>query len=1250
MGIKGLWQLLLPTGRRVSIETLTGKRLAVDASIWLTQFLKANRDPETGAVRANAHLIGFLRRLARMLFNGIRPVLVFDGATPEIKLREIRARRERRERLNNFKGDDDNEGVKRLARRLLIANLKKQKELEKAQEKMEEGKKVKNPMEVIRSATAKGAKNTGAFASGFNLPEEEDEENTRTANEENSKDANGANGSERLENNPTSVLQEESDTEVEFVSASINQKANIEKGDQADEVLVLSDSEDYLQSLSKKQQNENNDWDKALEAAESDSENSEEESAEIPSDERELDIATISQLPSKTRVDIIEKVRRQQRMNSRREFMSVAANPMSYSQCQLKNFLKSADLNRKVKKLGKAAAQKCEDGMEGERIASDGSKRFIFTKDTDKDDEPLDRDDAENGSNGKMNLSLKKSGFMNSGAGLKSAPASEKRITQTSGVYGDDHDDGFSSDEGGFIKESCSDNTEELEIINQNQSKTKHYIIELGSSDESGKMLDSDDDDSIVEELDDDAGEGVSFDGDGSDGGGGFILNQENPEGNELPNRAIRDENVDSDDSSGGGGFILNQENLEGNELPNHAILDETVGSDDSDEGGGFMLNQANPEDNERPKHSIRDETVASDDSEESIVWEDGDVGGDVDRFTINTEGEKGSLAFADGNELINTTSDSHQKKRKLPIALDNEGRTRDSIGVTSLSNVKRKISVLNVEVEMEKSNQKSFDRSQKHDTPKYDTGRDVIEITSDNESSKTSHTKDSRDMAYNTYKRKNELAHHRSAQGPNDSTHIIELKEKDACFDDDIDDDIDWEDGDSVKLEQSHDDKEALLITNDNNSEASGGNIINLESIDSDLDPEIDKQDSNNTNFANEAALESAQATAAHLTDWAGRAVQRAIQAHLKENGSKPDSLSTKGQDRESSDDEMVESCNMEVEETPSVVYNSQPQEEVEHGIKEIDGTTATTIDTSLDGLIREEASLREEENRRERDMDTVTDEMVEEVMQLLELFGVPYLRAPAEAEAQCVELEKLGLVDGVVTEDSDAIVFGSNSVYRNIFHDKKYVEAYLSADSKAIGLGLNEKIALAMLLGGDYTEGVKGVGIVNGMEILKAFPVTSSVSDGLSSFRKWLDGFEFQDDDIDTNANLQEFRRKHKTARSRWVVPKDFPAQNVLHAYSKPVVDSSQANFSWGIPDIEALRVFCLKKMGWEVSETDRAIIPVLNEMNKGTRQTRVDSYFMRLEDNIKFADIKSKRLKEVWNMKKGDSEKTYEDILES
>ena len=75
MGVKGLWRLLLPIGRRISIETLSGQVLAIDASIWLTQFLKAMRDTRS------AHLVGFFRRLCKLKFHNIKPVFVFDGVS-----------------------------------------------------------------------------------------------------------------------------------------------------------------------------------------------------------------------------------------------------------------------------------------------------------------------------------------------------------------------------------------------------------------------------------------------------------------------------------------------------------------------------------------------------------------------------------------------------------------------------------------------------------------------------------------------------------------------------------------------------------------------------------------------------------------------------------------------------------------------------------------------------------------------------------------------------------------------------------------------------------------------------------------------------------------------------------------------------------------------------------------------------------------------------------------------------------------
>jgi hypothetical protein len=51
-------------------------------------------------------------------------------------------------------------------------------------------------------------------------------------------------------------------------------------------------------------------------------------------------------------------------------------------------------------------------------------------------------------------------------------------------------------------------------------------------------------------------------------------------------------------------------------------------------------------------------------------------------------------------------------------------------------------------------------------------------------------------------------------------------------------------------------------------------------------------------------------------------------------------------------------------------------------------------------------------------RDMDSFTLSMKQEVIDLLEVLSIPYVLAPAEAEAQCCALEELGVVDGVVVE----------------------------------------------------------------------------------------------------------------------------------------------------------------------------------------------------------------------------------------
>ena len=65
-------------------------------------------------------------------------------------------------------------------------------------------------------------------------------------------------------------------------------------------------------------------------------------------------------------------------------------------------------------------------------------------------------------------------------------------------------------------------------------------------------------------------------------------------------------------------------------------------------------------------------------------------------------------------------------------------------------------------------------------------------------------------------------------------------------------------------------------------------------------------------------------------------------------------------------------------------------------------------------------------------RNADSPTNEMYGECQELLQMFGLPYIIAPMEAEAQCAWLDEANLVDGVVTDDNDVFLFGGQHVYR--------------------------------------------------------------------------------------------------------------------------------------------------------------------------------------------------------------------------
>jgi DNA excision repair protein ERCC-5 len=59
--------------------------------------MKAMRNDQGEMIR-NAHLLGFFRRICKLLYLRVRPVFVFDGGTPALKRQTVLARRRQRDK------------------------------------------------------------------------------------------------------------------------------------------------------------------------------------------------------------------------------------------------------------------------------------------------------------------------------------------------------------------------------------------------------------------------------------------------------------------------------------------------------------------------------------------------------------------------------------------------------------------------------------------------------------------------------------------------------------------------------------------------------------------------------------------------------------------------------------------------------------------------------------------------------------------------------------------------------------------------------------------------------------------------------------------------------------------------------------------------------------------------------------------------------------------------------------------------
>ncbi|NXI56425.1 ERCC5 protein, partial [Chloroceryle aenea] len=319
---------------------------------------------------------------------------------------------------------------------------------------------------------------------------------------------------------------------------------------------------------------------------------------------------------------------------------------------------------------------------------------------------------------------------------------------------------------------------------------------------------------------------------------------------------------------------------------------------------------------------------------------------------------------------------------------------------------------------------------------------------------------------------------------------------------------------------------------------------------------------------------------------------------------------------------------------------------------------------DVSLEELEELEKDLSAEQNmlqaqkqQQERVAASVTGQMFSESQELLRLFGIPYIEAPMEAEAQCAVLDLTDQTAGTITDDSDVWLFGARHVYKNFFSQNKYVEYYQCVDfQNQLGLDRSKLINLAYLLGSDYTEGIPNVGFVTAMEILNEFP-----GHGLEPLLKFAEWWNEAQKNKKLRPNPHDTKVKKKLRELE--LSSGFPNPAVAEAYLKPVVDERRGSFTWGKPDVEQIReypfttcqdfsltfcTFCQNRFGWTRTKIDEVLFPVIKQLNLQQTQLRIDSFF-RLAQHEKQA-IKSQRLRRAVTCLKRKEKEEADEIQEA
>ncbi|KAF2427535.1 PIN domain-like protein [Tothia fuscella] len=1134
MGVTGLWTVVHPCARPVKIETLNKKRLAVDASIWIYQFLKAVRDKEGNALR-NSHVVGFFRRICKLLFIGIKPVFVFDGGAPILKRQTITGRKQRRE----GRRDD----AVRTAGKLLALQMQRRAEEEDQRRKDE----VRRPSHTVNDEEELLPENL-VYVDELQMTQQERQQNRKFKK----KDA----------------------YHLPELDASL-----AEMGQPNDpRIMSLEELEQYAKQFNTGEDINVYDFSKI-----------------------DFDSAFFTSLPASDRYNILNAARLRSRLrmgHSKEQLDTMFPDRMAFSKFQINRVKERNDLTQRLMHINSGNDALGYGSAEISRVAGEKGREYVLIKN--------------DGVEGGWALGVV------SNEGKQEQPIDVEKLNEPSDVDEVSEDDDFEDVpiEGlNRLPRKTQTQTADFDsvIARDLERRRALYRSRGGNANRKRKPRVRKDADTLFVGVESEAEEEEWKDVGLAAETNAQHENEYTEEDAELQ-RAIamsldqgtaapglaeeEDEYTEvfqqskveapKPFSKGSGMAIAHMANNRAVKTASKPFL-----SDDSDDEIDLQAALAESRRTRHKRTSAKQQSNA--------------------RPSFTKPNPKASITKAGGFdgplpfEKLDLGSSLLGKKKMQKIAEDNAGGFEKEVEQPNKNNdaapvppwfagdpEKDMAAQDALEAAERRRNKELAAKEFSFDTTKSMRNRDspeiidldapksqsqeIIEIvssgSSEDEKEEDVEMQDLPTLRDNLIM--DDLAERIRAEPPkplprSSTTHHrvdtsspapeAAVETADNAMSED--EPLEWEDSDHEPEVQGS--KQTVV------QPVSGAIQPNTITVDADSEEEEFE----------DVELPVKQPTLAPVEE----------EFDPVQNGEQPTALPESNADvaPDLEDDEFDIYSDPEDEE----LFRSLAQEEEEHARFASTFNKRSTIDNAVE-YERELRQLRNQQKKDRRDADEVTQTMVAECQQLLALFGLPYITAPMEAEAQCAELVQLGLVDGIITDDSDVFLFGGTRVYKNMFNQAKFVECYLTSDLEAeFGLSRHRLISIAQLLGSDYTEGLPGIGPVTALEIMSEF-------DTLPAFKEWWtsvqQGTRSKQDDASN-----EFRRKFRKNSTKVFLPSQFPDPRVEEAYLKPEVDHDPSGFVWGVPDLSALRAFLMTTIGWNDERTDEVLVPVIKDMNR-------------------------------------------------